>query len=60
MEFFIRSSRTPLNTHSCQENGFLAGVHRETLLERNLGVNVKLKVKFTLKQTTKAQKGSRL
>ena len=60
MQFFVRSSRTSLNTHSCQENGLLAGVHREILLERYLGVKVKVKVKFTLKQATKAQRGSRL
>jgi len=58
MEFFTRSPRTSLNIHSCQDNGLLAGVHRQILLERNLGAKVKVKVKFTLKQTTKAQKGS--
>jgi hypothetical protein len=61
LEFFTRSPRTSLNTHSYQENGLLTGVHREILFEINLGVKVKVnvKVKFTLKQTTKAQKGSR-
>jgi hypothetical protein len=62
MKFFTRSPRTSLNTHSCQENDLLAGVYREILLEWNLGVKVKVKVKgkFTLKYATKAQRGSRL
>jgi len=56
MNFFTRSPRTSLNSHSCQANIILAGVHREILLERNLGVKVQAKVKFTQKQVTRAQR----
>jgi len=60
MNFFTRSPRTSLNPHYCHENGLLAGVHRKILLEKNLGVKVKAKVKFTLKQATRVQRWSRL